>query len=185
MKMTAEESLLRRIGIDFQSPAPGCCGMAGSFGFEHDKYDISQAIGELELLPAVRQAPADWLIIADGFSCREQIAQGTNRHALHLAEVLQMALAAPQPLVIPTAAGAQATAQWRNLLPAPTPNPPKSASTSPKSAPPCSAPASAWEPWPPAHSCSGNSPATADVSTAYGPADALVRRSSADRRPCA
>ncbi len=94
MKMTAEESLLRRIGIDFQSPAPGCCGMAGSFGFERDKdkYDISQAIGELELLPAVRKAPPDWLIIADGFSCREQIAQGTGRHALHLAEVLQMAL---------------------------------------------------------------------------------------------
>jgi hypothetical protein len=66
--------------------------MAGSFGFEHDKYDISAAIGELELLPAVRHAPADWLIIADGFSCREQIAQGTNRHALHLAEVLKMAL---------------------------------------------------------------------------------------------
>jgi FAD/FMN-containing dehydrogenase/Fe-S oxidoreductase len=92
MKMTAEESLLRRIGVDFQSPAPGCCGMAGSFGFHHDKYDISAAIGELELLPAVRNAPADWLIIADGFSCREQIAQGTSRHALHLAEVLQMAL---------------------------------------------------------------------------------------------
>jgi FAD/FMN-containing dehydrogenase/Fe-S oxidoreductase len=94
MKMTGEESLLRRIGIDFHSPAPGCCGMAGSFGFERDKdkYDISQAIGELELLPAVRKAPADWLIIADGFSCREQIAQGTSRRALHLAEVLQMAL---------------------------------------------------------------------------------------------
>ena len=92
MKMTAEESLLRRIGIDFQSPAPGCCGMAGSFGFEHDKYEVSAAIGELELLPAVRKAPADWLIIADGFSCREQIAQGTGRHALHLAEILQMAL---------------------------------------------------------------------------------------------
>ena len=92
MKMTAEESLLHRIGIDFQSPAPGCCGMAGSFGFEHDKYDISAAIGELELLPAIRRAPPDWLIIADGFSCREQIAQGTGRHALHLAEVLQMAL---------------------------------------------------------------------------------------------
>jgi len=92
MKMTAEESLLRRLGIDFQSPAPGCCGMAGSFGFHDDKYDISAAIGELELLPAVRKAPPDWLIIADGFSCREQIAQGTGRHALHLAEVLQMAL---------------------------------------------------------------------------------------------
>jgi FAD/FMN-containing dehydrogenase/Fe-S oxidoreductase len=92
MKMTAEESVLRRIGVDFQSPAPGCCGMAGSFGFERDKYDISIAIGELELLPAVRRAPPDWLIIADGFSCREQIAQGSPRHALHLAEVLQMAL---------------------------------------------------------------------------------------------
>ena len=66
--------------------------MAGSFGFEHEKYDVSAAIGELELLPAVRSAPAGWLIIADGFSCREQIAQGTGRHALHLAEVLQMAL---------------------------------------------------------------------------------------------
>jgi hypothetical protein len=95
MKMTAEESVLRRIGVDFHSPAPGCCGMAGSFGFEHDKYEISKAIGELELLPAVRRAPDDWLIIADGFSCREQIAQGSNRHALHLAEVLQMALAGP------------------------------------------------------------------------------------------
>jgi FAD/FMN-containing dehydrogenase/Fe-S oxidoreductase len=92
-KMTAEESLLRRLGVDFQSPAPGCCGMAGSFGFERDKYEISMAIGELELLPAVRRAPADWLIISDGFSCREQIAQGTSRHALHLAEVVQMAFA--------------------------------------------------------------------------------------------
>jgi len=92
MKLTAEESLLRRLGVDFTSPAPGCCGMAGSFGFERDKYQVSQAIGELELLPAVRQAPPDWLIIADGFSCREQIAQGTGRHALHVAEVLQMAL---------------------------------------------------------------------------------------------
>jgi hypothetical protein len=92
MKMTAEESLLRRLGVDFHAPAPGCCGMAGSFGFERDKYEVSAAIGELELLPAVRSAPNDWLIIADGFSCREQIAQGTGRHALHLAEVLQMAL---------------------------------------------------------------------------------------------
>lgn len=92
MKMASEEAVLTRLGVDFQSPAPGCCGMAGSFGFERDKYDISIAIGELELMPAVRQAPSDWLIIADGFSCREQIAQGSGRHALHLAEVLQMAL---------------------------------------------------------------------------------------------
>jgi FAD/FMN-containing dehydrogenase/Fe-S oxidoreductase len=92
MKMTAEEAVLQRMGINFTAPAPGCCGMAGAFGFEKDKYEISKAIGELELLPAVRQAPTDWLIVADGFSCREQIAQETDRHALHLAEVLQMAL---------------------------------------------------------------------------------------------
>jgi FAD/FMN-containing dehydrogenase/Fe-S oxidoreductase len=108
MKMTAEEAVLRRLGVDFESPAPGCCGMAGSFGFESEKYDISIVIGELELLPAVRQAPPDWLIIADGFSCREQIAQCTPRHALHLAEVLQMALygegAPPQLLPYPESA---------------------------------------------------------------------------------
>ena len=92
MKMTAEEAVLKRMGIHFTAPAPGCCGMAGAFGFEKEKYEISKAIGELELLPAVRQAPTDWLIVADGFSCREQIAQETDRHALHLAEVLQMAI---------------------------------------------------------------------------------------------
>ncbi len=92
MKMTDEEAVLQRMGVNFTAPAPGCCGMAGAFGFEKEKYEISKAIGELELLPAVRQAPTDWLIVADGFSCREQIAQETDRHALHLAEVLQMAL---------------------------------------------------------------------------------------------
>jgi len=97
MKMTAEESILHRIGVDFESPAPGCCGMAGSFGFEREKYHVSVAIGELELLPAVRRAPAEWLIIADGFSCREQIAQGTPRHAFHLAEILRMALHQADP----------------------------------------------------------------------------------------
>jgi FAD/FMN-containing dehydrogenase/Fe-S oxidoreductase len=101
MKMTAEESLLHRLGVDFQSPAPGCCGMAGSFGFEHDKYKISAAIGELELLPAVRNASPDCLIIADGFSCREQIAQLTPRRALHLAEVLQMSLHPAEPSANP------------------------------------------------------------------------------------
>jgi Fe-S oxidoreductase len=97
MKMTDEEAVLRRLGIEFQAPAPGCCGMAGAFGFERDKYDVSVAVGELELLPAVRRAPADWLIIADGFSCREQIAQCTDRHALHLAEVIQIALCEGSP----------------------------------------------------------------------------------------
>jgi Fe-S oxidoreductase len=92
MKMTDEESVLTKMGVDWNAPAPGCCGMAGSFGFDKDKYDVSLAIGELELLPAVRQAPAESLIIADGFSCREQIAQCTDRQALHLAEVIAIAL---------------------------------------------------------------------------------------------
>jgi len=92
MKMSDEEAVLRKMGIDFQTPAPGCCGMAGAFGFERDKYETSIAIGELELLPAVRKAAPSCFIIADGFSCREQIAQCTDRHALHLAEVIQIAL---------------------------------------------------------------------------------------------
>ena len=95
MRMTDEESVLRKMGIDFHTPALGCCGMAGSFGFEADKYETSIAIGELELLPAVRNADPDCLVIANGFSCREQIAQCTNRRALHLAEVIQMAVRAP------------------------------------------------------------------------------------------
>jgi len=73
-------------------PSPGCCGMAGAFGFEKEKYPVSLAIGELELLPAVRKTPDDWLIIANGFSCREQIQQCTGRRALHLSEVIQMAI---------------------------------------------------------------------------------------------
>jgi FAD/FMN-containing dehydrogenase/Fe-S oxidoreductase len=92
MRMTDEESILRKLGLDFHAPAAGCCGMAGSFGFEHDKYDISLAIGELDLLPAVRSASADTLIVADGFSCREQISQCTDRRALHLGEVLRLAI---------------------------------------------------------------------------------------------
>ena len=92
MKMTDEEAILRRLGVDYEMPSPGCCGMAGAFGFEKEKYPVSIAIGELELLPAVRSAPEDWLIIANGFSCREQIRQCTGRPAMHLAEVIQMAM---------------------------------------------------------------------------------------------
>ena len=92
MKMSDEEAILSKMGIAFKTPAAGCCGMAGSFGFERERYPVSVAIGEMELLPAVRQAPADWLIVADGFSCREQISQCTGREALHLAEVIRLAL---------------------------------------------------------------------------------------------
>ena len=66
--------------------------MAGAFGFEQKHYDISMRIGERVLLPRVREAAADTLIVADGFSCREQIEQATGRKAFHLAEVLQKAL---------------------------------------------------------------------------------------------
>jgi Fe-S oxidoreductase len=92
MKMTDEESLLRKMGAEVQSIDSGCCGMAGPFGFEKDKYAVSQAIGERVLLPAVRNTPADSLIVSDGFSCREQILQATGRRALHLAEVMQLGL---------------------------------------------------------------------------------------------
>jgi Fe-S oxidoreductase len=89
-----EEATLRSIGLAPAQPEPGCCGMAGAFGFERgEHYDLSQKIGERALLPAVREAPDDALLIADGFSCREQILQSGGRQALHLAEVLEMALA--------------------------------------------------------------------------------------------
>ena len=92
MKMKDEESILQRLGLNCTFPAQGCCGMAGAFGFERETCDVSLAIGELELLPAVRNAPSDCLIIADGFSCREQIEQTTGRETLHLAEVIRMGL---------------------------------------------------------------------------------------------
>src|SRR4029077_20971690 len=78
MKMSDEEALLRKTGADVQALDAGCCGMAGSFGFDAHKYDVSIAVGERVLLPAVRAAAADTLIVSDGFSCREQIAQTTG-----------------------------------------------------------------------------------------------------------
>ena len=95
MKMTAEEELLRKMGSELKTLDAGCCGMAGPFGFEQKKYAVSQAIGERVLLPAVRNADPDTLIVSDGFSCREQIFQATGRKAVHLAEVLQCALHQP------------------------------------------------------------------------------------------
>ncbi|HKF21748.1 MAG TPA: FAD-linked oxidase C-terminal domain-containing protein [Candidatus Angelobacter sp.] len=92
LKFDSEQELLKRLGLDFQIIDSGCCGMAGSFGFEKEKYDVSVKIGERVLLPAVRQAAPDTLIIADGFSCFQQIEQLTGRRALHIAEVLQMAI---------------------------------------------------------------------------------------------
>jgi Fe-S oxidoreductase len=92
MRMDDEETVLSKLGLDFKVLDSGCCGMAGAFGFEKNHYDISMKVGERVLLPAVRNAPKETLIIADGFSCREQIAQSTDRRALHLAQVIQIAL---------------------------------------------------------------------------------------------
>ncbi|SRR5579883_546933 len=83
-------TLLDHAGINADVVNAGCCGMAGAFGFEEEHYDISLQIGERRLLPKVRETPTDHLIIADGFSCREQIEQTTGRKTLHFAEVLRL-----------------------------------------------------------------------------------------------
>jgi hypothetical protein len=88
--MTADHLVLDRLGVEYQVIDSGCCGMAGSFGFERHHYDVSQAIGEQRLMPALRSSSADATVIADGFSCREQIEQATGRRAIHLAEVIAM-----------------------------------------------------------------------------------------------
>ncbi|MBI3278833.1 MAG: FAD-binding protein [Acidobacteria bacterium] len=99
LKLEAEESVLRKLGLDFQVLDSGCCGMAGGFGYEAgEPYRVSVACGERVLLPAVRGAAEDTLILADGFSCREQISQLTGRRALHLAEAMQMAIEQARPL---------------------------------------------------------------------------------------
>ncbi|MCI0443553.1 FAD-binding oxidoreductase [bacterium] len=88
MGVQSEEKILQKMGLDYQILDSGCCGMAGSFGFEKNHYQISVDIGDLVLLPAIRKASADEMIIADGFSCREQISQLTDRKAVHLADLL-------------------------------------------------------------------------------------------------
>ncbi|HVN19859.1 MAG TPA: FAD-linked oxidase C-terminal domain-containing protein [Dongiaceae bacterium] len=92
MRLKEERALMDKTGLDYTVLESGCCGMAGAFGYEADKYDVSIACGERSLLPEVRKAELSTFIVADGFSCKEQIAQETDRHALHLAEVLQMGL---------------------------------------------------------------------------------------------
>ena len=92
-KLTDERKLLERLGLDAEFLNAGCCGMAGSFGFEAgDKYDVSIRAGERALLPNVRSVLKETIVLADGFSCREQIAQATDRRGLHLAQVIQLAL---------------------------------------------------------------------------------------------
>ncbi|NVB82121.1 MAG: FAD-binding oxidoreductase [Kofleriaceae bacterium] len=97
----AERELLEAMQLDLDQPDAGCCGLAGSFGFEAEHYDISMAIGEYALLPAIRDESDDTLVIADGFSCREQIVHGTGRQAMHTAEVIALAIAEQRELITP------------------------------------------------------------------------------------
>jgi FAD/FMN-containing dehydrogenase/Fe-S oxidoreductase len=91
-----EEALLKRMGVELRSLDSGCCGMAGPFGFEQSKIKIAQALGERVLLPAVRAADPETIVVTDGFSCREQIEQNTDRKPLHIAELLANGIANSQ-----------------------------------------------------------------------------------------
>ena len=92
MGMGADESVLGKMGVEHELLDSGCCGMAGLFGFERQHYDLSVAIGDRKLLPAVREAACDSFIVTDGFSCRMQIEDLTGRSALHLAEAMDLGL---------------------------------------------------------------------------------------------
>jgi Fe-S oxidoreductase len=87
------QAVLKRVpGLQVDTIESSCCGMAGAFGFQAETIDVSLAMGELSLLPAVREAPEDAIIVADGTSCRHQIHDGTKREAVHVARVLAMSL---------------------------------------------------------------------------------------------
>ncbi|MFH8738514.1 FAD-binding and (Fe-S)-binding domain-containing protein [Streptomyces sp. NPDC017964] len=88
----ADDRVLARAGVDSGRLDSGCCGLAGNFGFEKGHYDVSVAVGEQALLPALREAPEDTVVLADGYSCRTQITQLSDRSPRHLAEVLRDAL---------------------------------------------------------------------------------------------
>ncbi|MEU6711437.1 FAD-binding and (Fe-S)-binding domain-containing protein [Nonomuraea sp. NPDC046802] len=87
-----DREVLERLGVRTRVLTAGCCGLAGNFGFEPGHWEVSQSCAERQLYPAVEAAGPDTLVLADGFSCRTQIAQGTRRDGTHLAEVLHRAL---------------------------------------------------------------------------------------------
>jgi FAD/FMN-containing dehydrogenase/Fe-S oxidoreductase len=119
MGYDADQALLRAAGVDLDVLDAGCCGLAGNFGFEAGHYDVSRACGERVLLPAVRDAATDTLVLADGFSCRTQIEQGnTGRTPVHLAEILAAGLhAASQdgPPALPSRPAAPGAADYARL----------------------------------------------------------------------
>jgi Fe-S oxidoreductase len=106
--MDTVEAALRRVpDLTVETVESSCCGMAGAFGYGSDTIDVSRKMGELSLLPAVRKADADTLIVADGTSCRQQIEDGSGRAALHVARVLAMSMEAarPNPARLPAGSG--------------------------------------------------------------------------------
>jgi hypothetical protein len=90
--MDAEKKLFADMGVKAEILDDGCCGMAGSFGFEEHKYDVSMKIYEHELGPRVQKMPPDAVMVADGFSCRTQIEQAGGKRPLHLAQFLRQAM---------------------------------------------------------------------------------------------
>ena len=88
IKTQSEQAVLDRLGLDYEVLNAGCCGMAGAFGFEAAKYDVSIAAAERVLLPRLRETPAETMVLANGFSCREQIEQCTGRRTVHVAEAI-------------------------------------------------------------------------------------------------
>ncbi|WP_429289283.1 FAD-binding and (Fe-S)-binding domain-containing protein [Paraburkholderia sp. GAS206C] len=90
--MQGDTALLERLGVKWKLLDTGCCGMAGSFGFNAEHHELSEKIGEDKLFPAIRGAAAQTIVLTNGFSCREQIEHGTGRHALHIAQLAQRAL---------------------------------------------------------------------------------------------
>ena len=86
--------MLEKLGVDTAVVGGGCCGLAGNWGFEPGHHEISQTLGERNLFPAIRAAGPGSIVLADGFSCRTQIAQGTDAEGVHLAQVMYAALRA-------------------------------------------------------------------------------------------
>jgi FAD/FMN-containing dehydrogenase/Fe-S oxidoreductase len=109
LEFKTEVQLLKKMGLQVETPESGCCGLAGSFGFEKgDRYEVSVKCGERVLLPKVRESDRNTIIVADGFSCRTQIEQGAKRKAIHHSQVLQMAIANEQRI-------AEGRSRWNSI----------------------------------------------------------------------
>ncbi len=114
--LDAEKKLFEAMGAKAEILDDGCCGMAGSFGFEEHKYDLSMKVYEHQLGPHLRDLPAEKLVLADGFSCKTQIEQATGRRPLHLAQLLHRRNRAAAFSTIPTTDFAEQGAQESSAL---------------------------------------------------------------------